>query len=611
MCGRSISVLLVAGLSLMLAVGASSQTQTTGRVTGTVKDTQGAVIVGAEESIVNPATGDRHSASTDSSGTYSILQLPRATYVVNIHAPGFSPAVFHDVAVGLAETSTINASLTVARSSAEITVNDAPPPVRSDSSALASTIDSRTLESLPLPTRNVLQLLTTAPGVSAPLTNNSAIGRNSPNVSVDGTRVTQNSYVINGVDANNIALHDFADLAVPAPESVSEVKVQTSMYDASVGGAGGGTVQVVTKSGSNSLHGGAYEYFRNEVFNANDPNLKAVGLARPEMKRNVYGGELGGPLRKGKAFFFASYQGTREANGATAQSLYKNVLIDPELTNDRSAATLLNTYASAGVTSIDPVALALLNFKLPNGQFLIPTPQTPDGTVTGTALSTYHEEQFNANLDYRLGARDSLAAKFFFANAPLFNALGGAQFDGGSGLPGFGTDVDVDNRVLSLEEIHSFSNTSMNQLRLGYNFIARNELPRETLRDADLGMQRITAGSDPGLPLIILAGFGSAGIGTPFISLQASAPSTSLFDTVSLQRGQHNIRAGGEIRHSEWRVPQGNVGSHGIIAFNTFTNFLTGVSDFSDLSTGLPHRDFRRIITCSYKTIGRFHQNLL
>src|SRR6266699_2276915 len=149
MSGRSVSILFVASVSLALAVRASSQTQTTGCITGTVKDTQGAVIASAEVSIENPATGDRHSAVTDSSGTYSILQLPPATYVVNIRAPGFSPAVFHDVTVGLAETSTINASLTVAQSSAEITVNDAPPPVRSDSSELASIIDSRSLQTLP------------------------------------------------------------------------------------------------------------------------------------------------------------------------------------------------------------------------------------------------------------------------------------------------------------------------------------------------------------------------------------------------------------------------------------------------------------------------------
>src|SRR5438094_617875 len=442
MCGRTISVICVAGISLMLAVGASSQTQTTGRITGTVKDAQGAVIVGAELRVENAATGDRNSAVTDSSGTYSILQLPPATYVVNIHARGFSPVVFHDVAVGLAETSTINASLTVAQSSAEITVNDAPPPVRSDSSALASTIDSRTLESLPLPTRNFLQLLTLAPGVTAPLTNNSAIGRNSPNVSVNGARVTQNGYEINGVDADDVSLHVFADVPVPAPESVSDVNVQTSLYDASVAGAGG-SVQVVTRTGTNSLHGSGYEYFRNEAFNANDANLNAVGLGRPEMRRNVCGAPMGGPLRKNKAFFFISYQGTREANRATDQSLYKSVLIAPGLTDDRSAATLMKEF---GVPSIDPISLQLLNLRFPNGQFLIPTPQNAEGRVTGTALSTYHEEQFNTNLDYRVGAKDLFTAKFFSAHAPVFTALSGSYFGTPARLPGCVTLITVDNR---------------------------------------------------------------------------------------------------------------------------------------------------------------------
>src|SRR5438128_6503994 len=442
MSRRSIAILFVAGL--VLSAGASPQTQTTGRITGTVKDAQGAVIVGAELRVENAATGDRHSAVTDSSGTYSILQLPPATYVVNIHAPGFSPAVFHDVAVGLAGTSTINASLTVAQSTAEITVNDAPPPVRSDSSALASTIDSRSLESLPLPTRNFLQLLTLAPGVTAPLTNNSAIGRNSPNVSVNGARVTQNGYEINGVDADDISLHDLADVAVPAPESVSEVQVQTSLYDATVAGEGG-SVQVVTKGGSNFLHGSAYEYFRNEAFNADDANLKAVGEGRPEMRRNVYGAALGGPLRKNKAFFFASYQGTREANCATDQSLYKSVLIAPGLTDDRSTATLMKIF---GVPSIDPISLHLLNIRFPNGQFLIPTPQNAEGRVTGTALSTYHEEQFNTNLDYHISPNDFITGKFFFAHAPLFSALSGSNFGRPSSVPGFGTQITIDNRVL-------------------------------------------------------------------------------------------------------------------------------------------------------------------
>ena len=595
MCGRSISVLLVAGISLVLAVRGSSQTQTTGRITGTVKDAQGAVIVGVEVSVENAATGDRHSAVTDSSGTYSILQLPPATYVVNIRARGFSPAVFHDVAVGLAETSTINASLTVAQSSAEITVNDAPPPVRSDSSALASTIDSRSLESLPLPTRNFLQLLTLAPGVTAPLTNNSTIGRNSPNVSVNGARVTQNGYEINGVDADDVSLHVFADVPVPAPESVSDVNVQTSLYDASVAGAGG-SVQVVTRTGTNSLHGSGYEYFRNEAFNANDANLNAVGLGRPEMRHNVYGATLGGPLRKNKAFFFVSYQGTREANGATDQSLYKDVLIAPGLTDDRSAATLMKEFQ---VPSIDPISLKLLNFKLPNGQFLIPTPQTASGRATGTALSTYHEEQFNTNLDYHISPNDFITSKFFFAHAPLFSALSGSNFGRPSSVPGFGAFINVDNRVLSVQEIHTFSSTAVNEARFGYSFLRHDEVPQESVQDSLIGIQRSTADQYPGLPLIVMGrDEGGASVGTSDITYRGNTPSLSFADVISLQRGRRNLRFGGEVRHVEWRARAG-VFSYGEIDFLTFKDFLVGDTGngFAHLGTALTQRDF---ITTDY-----------
>ena len=416
-------------------------------------------------------------------------------------------------------------------------------------------------------------------------------------------RVTQNSYQLNGVDANDISLHDLADVAVPAPESISEVKIQTSLYDATVAGAGG-SVQVITKGGSNFLHGNVYEYFRNEAFNADDANLKAVGEGRPEMRRNVYGATLGGPLRKNKAFFFGAYQGTREANGATDQSLYKSVLIAPGLTDDRSTATLMNTF---GVLSIDPISLQLLNLKLPNGKFLIPTPQNAQGRVTGTALSTYHEEQFNTNFDYRASTRDSLIGKFFFAHAPLFSALSGSNFGTSASLPGFGTQITIDNRVLSLVEIHTFSPTAVNELRFGYGFIRHDETPQESAKDSSLGIQRSTANQYPGLPMILLArDQGGASIGTSDITYRGRTPSVSIGDVLSLQRGKQSLRFGGEVLHSEWRA-HAAVFSYGEIEFPTFNDFLignTGASQFSPVSfgfahlgTGLTDRDF---ITTDY-----------
>src|SRR5207244_9679691 len=126
---------------------------------------------------------------------------------------------------------------------------------------------------------------------------------NSQNVSVDGARVTQNDFEINGIDANKFASNAASMVAVPAPETIQEFKVQTSLYDATFGRGGGGNVQAVTKSGSNDIHGAAYEYFRNDALNANNPFLQASGVSRPTLQRNVYDGLVVGPIRDWKLFF--------------------------------------------------------------------------------------------------------------------------------------------------------------------------------------------------------------------------------------------------------------------------------------------------------------------
>jgi hypothetical protein len=359
-------------------------------------------------------------------------------------------------------------------------------------------------------------------------------------------------------------------------------------------------VQLVTKSGGNQLHGSAYEYFRNETLNANDANLKAVNEQRPVMRRNAYGVTVGGPIRKNRAFFFVSYQATREANGATDQSLYKSVLIAPGLTDDRSATTLMNTFR---VASVDPISLQLLNRRLPNGKFLIPTPQTSSGRVTGSVLSTFHEEQFNTNVDDRVGSRDSISGKFFFAHAPLFSALAGSNFGVPASLPGFGTYINVDNRVFAFEEIHTFSPSTVNESRFGYSFLRHDEVPQESVEDASLGIQRSTAGEYPGLPLIVLGrDQGGASIGTSDITYLGTTRSLSFADLLSLERGRHYLRLGGEVRQAEWNA-RGGVYSYGEIDFPTFEDFLTGNTGlsqrsdasfgFAHLGTGLTHRDFR------------------
>src|SRR5262252_3163587 len=268
-----------------------AQTLTTARIAGTVRDIQAAVVANAEVTAENASTGEKRTIATDALGDYVFASLSPGTYQVTVSARGFSTALFSGVQAGIGDTLTINAVLKIAGTTAEVTVNDLPSLVQSRSPQVGIEIDERALEAAPLPTRNSLQLVTLTSGVSMPLTNNTAIGRNTPNFSMNGARTSQNNLQINGIEANDISAHDLAAVAIPAPESISDFVVQTSMYDASVGGAGG-SVQVATRGGTNLLHGGVYEYFRHRALNANDPNLKAVSLGRPALQQDVYGATL-------------------------------------------------------------------------------------------------------------------------------------------------------------------------------------------------------------------------------------------------------------------------------------------------------------------------------
>ena len=205
-------------------------------------------------------------------------------------------------------------------------------------------VDSRAVSELPLATRNFLQIPALSPGTFADLADNTALGRNSQSVSVNGARRTQNNFEINGIDANALSQNNMTSVAVPAPETLQEFKVQTSLYDATFGRGAGGSVQAVTRSGTNDFHGAVYEYFRDDAFNANNPFLKAAGVPRPVLNRNVFGGLVGGPIKNDSLFFFGSYQGTRERNGASDNSLTSSIPIAPGLTDDRSEQTLLATF---------------------------------------------------------------------------------------------------------------------------------------------------------------------------------------------------------------------------------------------------------------------------
>jgi len=598
---KGFALLLIFLMSALYTAPVLGQTQTTGRIAGSVKDESGAVISGAEVSVANKATGEERKVTTDESGSYFVQLLPPGTYTVSVTANGFKRIIFDNVKVAITETTAVNADLAVGTVTEEsVTVAAGGTLLQTEGAQLGRLVDSRSVSELPLATRNFTQILGLSPGAATYLPDNTAVGRNSQNISVNGARVTNNNFQINGIDANSMGTNSAPSLSIPAPETIQEFKVQTSLYDATFGRSGGGNIQAVTKSGSNGFHGSAYEYFRDDSMNANNTFLKAAGVERPVLERNVFGGAIGGPIKKDKIFFFGSYQGTREDNGASIiNSLSSNILIAPGLTDDRSAQTLLNTFHpllpnGQPAPAINPTALALLNARLPNGEFLIPTPQA-NGRFSGSTPSRYEEDQFNANIDYRINDRNTLAAKFFFSNSPQTLVLP-SFLGGGPNLPGYGNEQQNNGRLFSLQYVRMFSPTVINELRLGYNFIRVDAFPQEPIKDSEVGITRANADTFPGLPLIRVApAAGGFVIGTsPTIDVLATSPSTTIADTISITRGNHTLRLGAEYRYNENNYTL-NFFTRGQIDFLNFNNFLTGNTFVTVFGSGIGDRSLRAI----------------
>lgn len=561
-----------------------AQTQTTGAISGTVKDQNGGLITGANVTVVNKTTREARVLATDASGTFTASFLSPGIFRIRTEANGFKTFSAENVVVNITETAVVEITLAVAGIVVDdVVVEGAGSLVRTDTPMLGRTIDSRVIAELPLPTRTFTQLIGLVPGATTYLNDPTNVGRNTQSISVNGSRPAQNNFQINGVDANAGVMRDF-QFGDPAPESIAEIKVQTSMYDATFGRAGGGSIQVVTKGGSNEFHGGLYEYFGDASLNANNPFLKAAGQPRPVLSRNVYGGTVGGPIKKDRVFFFASFQGTRERNGASpSSSLRTGVFIAQGLTDDRSEAKLISTF---GVSPVHPTALRLLNARLPDGRFVIPTPRS-DGLINFSEISRFREEQFNANLDFRISKNNWLSLKFFYSKTPETLAFASVN------IPGFGEMRDRSNAIASIQDIQTFSTNVTNEARIGYNLLRDDTFLEQPLLDTELNIRRSTAIVYPGLPRIAIGPFA---IGSAQREDKVAAPSASVTDTLSIRRGRHALRVGGEIRYYEFNLNTNLLG-RGSINFPAFENFLTGITGANTvvIGNGIPDRALRTI----------------
>ena len=614
----------------VLAGRAFGQTPGTGAISGVVFDPSGRVISNADVLAVNEGTHLSRTVSTTAEGFFRVPLLPPGSYAVTVKAAGFALHTTTAVPVTVSETSSLNATLSVADARATVQVTGEASMAELESSTLGRAVEQESMEALPLANRNYTQILGLSPGVVVALPDADFLGRDSQNVTSNGQKTTSNNIQFNGIDANNLSQNSAANdgeevgTAVPAPDAIEEFKVQTANYDAAYGRGAGANVDLVSKAGTNRFHGSAWEFVRNNLFNANLFFLKLDGQPRPDLKQNEFGVSFGGPIRRDRTFFFVEYQGITEINGAgTAVTA-----ILPQLTSDRTAARLGAQFCPAGHgnaagyltnaggtqvacdgSNINPAALALLNFKLSNGQFAVPSPQVnlpnaepdqlPVGQSTFAIPANYKENQFSANIDQVLTQRNTLAGRFFYSRAPSSQAFS----PNAANVPGWGTNELDQNAMFVLSDTHVFSSNLINLARFGFMRFDGLSVVANPISASDLGMSTPTGGAGVAPGVSISGLFTTGDAGTP--SQWQNTNSFIWQDTVSHTRNRQNMRFGLELKRHEVDV-DAPFSADGLLQIATFDDFLlgqsaaqngspTGVSNVTDSggSSGLFRKDER------------------
>ena len=398
---KSLRAVFVVALALALMTQFASAQQTLGSINGTVTDASGAVVQGATIKARAAATNLAVTAQSRSDGSFSIADLPIGTYEVTFSKDGFQTAVYPQIGVQGSRTTTVNTKLKPGAVSTMVTV-EATPLLNETDTTNGYSLGPQQIEAVPLGTGSFTQLAILAPGVNADFLSGSGSneGMGNQGIVANGQRDTSNLFTFNGVNANNLfngnstsnisdsrftlntgeifgvggqvqtnsSVFDAIGQSLPTPpvETIQEVHVTTSMYDASMGSASGAHIETTTKSGANSLHGQVYEYYQSNAFDSAPTFLTQNPFfsGAPPLHRNVFGGTVGGPIKKDKMFFFGSYQGQRISDALSGS--FNGVPTLPGLTDsNRDATDLANLVNAANgcpgcisPSQVDSVALA-------------------------------------------------------------------------------------------------------------------------------------------------------------------------------------------------------------------------------------------------------------
>jgi hypothetical protein len=581
-----------------------AQSGSTAALTGTVTDATGAVVPNVTVMATNTGTNRSRTVTTGADGVYSITLLEPGPYRVRFTAQGFKAAEVGSVTLTVTETVSLDRSLEVGSQTDQVTVEASVETIQTATSTLGTTVTGSRITALPLATRNFTQVLGMSTGVAGDVANGAGLGRGSQNMSVNGAAPEKNNFQMDGVPINNAAGNNnagdaglYTGIATPNPDAIQEFKIQTSTYDASFGRNPGANVNVVTKSGTNQIHGSLFEFFRNEALNAHDifynrdnPNSR---VSKQVLKQNQFGGTIGGPIKKDKLFYFGSYQGTRQRNGVAGQG-YASVTLFPipgnRETSDftqRLGAATCGFVPTRGIriacdgSNINPVAVNLLRVKLPDGSYYIPSSGT---SGTATRLYSYpakfSEDQYIANTDYVLSEKNNLQMKYMFTKDPY--TYTGQPNPSFSELPGRFVTDNRSNTSAVLRWTSIVTSNFLNEARGSFQRVLQDGNETVPYTAQQVGIKPLiditccngtTLGTYTHPPRIDVGG--AFILGGDRLPQFAPSNQTQWADQISWTHGKQTLRAGFEYENVRYPLVYAGLGVGSLIV-PSFADLLIG-----------------------------------
>lgn len=590
---RPVSVLAFAVIVILAFTLQLNAQSDRARIIGTVSDPQGAVVPGATVTVKNVATGIAIKTATDAQGNYQAPELPIGDYKVKVERQGFKTTETVPYSLEINQVLRVDVHLPVGTAGETVEVSGVAATVETVSSTMGSTVSEMEIHNAPLNGRNALDLALLQPGV-IPADNPGNAGARSATLgfSISGGRNDSNTFVLDG-GLNNDLL-DNGVVYNPNPDAIQEFKVLTSNFSAEYGRNSGGIITVVTKSGTNEFHGSAFEFNRNEDYNANTYINNSLGAPRPILKRNQYGGTFGGPIKKDKLFFFVSYQGQRQtAVTPTTATTFSPAELQGDFSaspNQASVAAFLQAnpffqsnaaLAAQGIidpTKIDPVAQAYIKAGL------VPTTTNPTGLVAFQDPAKNNPQEITAKFDWDLNENNRFTFTLGRTQAPTSAVgLGGDPSQ-------FVSSNNTHRQFFNISYIRTLSSNMLNEFRVtAQRADILQEVPANSLGTPQSFGSNITPDNPTGPPLIT---FPNMALGFSPQGPTSIIDNTFTYsDTFSWTHGKHNWKFGGSFSAFQDNTlfdffVNGNfdfvpsIGNGPFGAGDAFANFLLGIPDF-------------------------------